>query len=141
MKLQVLYFSPKGSAQVLAENIGKHLKSKCDKIPPAYPCDNEKLVFVGLEPKAAGKSQFVDFMKGMTADRAKNVAFFACSATGSEGVESAKALVKNNPGVNVVDNVFECKAKGMFHPQHSQEDISACVAWAEGIVKELFDVQ
>ena len=141
MKLQVLYFSPKGQVQVLAENIGKVLKSKCDKIPPAYPCDNEKLVFVGIEPKAAGKQQFVDFMKGMTSERAKNVAFFACSSSGSEGVESAKALVKANPGVNVVDSVFECKVHGLFHAQPSQEDVEACNKWAAGIVKQIFDVE
>ena len=49
MKMQVLYFSKYGVAQQLAYSVSTELQCKCDSIPPAYPPENEKVIFIGLE--------------------------------------------------------------------------------------------
>ena len=62
MKMQVLYFSKngKGNAEAVATAVGRTFKCKCDQIPPAYPCEKEKLVIIvfddyGKKSKTVGR--------------------------------------------------------------------------------------
>ena len=49
MKAKSLHFSKSGNVQPIASEIGRVMQCVCDQIPPAYPCEGEKVVFIGVE--------------------------------------------------------------------------------------------
>ena len=74
MKAKSLHFSKSGNVQPIASEIGRVMQCVCDQIPPAYPCEGEKVVFIGVEmngklPGAVdhfctdGLSSIIDTMK------------------------------------------------------------------------------
>ena len=57
-KMTVLYYSKAGNAEALARAIAREQQTKGDQIPPAYPCEAQKLLLIGFEQTAlylAGK--------------------------------------------------------------------------------------
>ena len=141
MKMQALYQSTKSeNPYKLSGIISRELKCKCDQIPPAYPCENEKLVFIAVEGKnAKPDKKVVAFCKDLTPARAKNVAFIIVSTSGSEGCSTLTEILKGQ-GVNVVDS-FECKAKSKLFGVGpiAEADIANCKAWAQKVVDSLAD--
>lgn len=137
MKMRVNFISKSGQAQSLAMAISREYQCKSDSIPPAYPCENEKLVFIGFE---FGSSEKVvsTFCKTLTPERAKNVAFFATSSSGDKSFDSLISILKSN-GVNVVSENFQLKVKnGLFSKgKISPEDEKAAMDWAKKIVDSL----
>ena len=49
MKAKSLHFSKRGTVQPIAAEIGRVFQCVCDQIPPAYPCEGEKVVFIGVD--------------------------------------------------------------------------------------------
>ncbi|HAN44835.1 MAG TPA: hypothetical protein DCP97_05525 [Ruminococcaceae bacterium] len=140
MKMQVLYFSKDGNSQILANALSREHRCKCDQIPPAYPCENEKLVIIGLElnGKEAPK-QVVDFCKNMTDKRAKNVAFFEVSSNGGiDGLGNLKSILKGN-GINVMDDVHICTVKGSLFSKGkvTEGDVVAIKDWSIKLIEKL----
>lgn len=141
MKCQCLYFTKTGNVYDLAQAISRDFKCKCDQIPPAYPCENEKIVFIGAEGKnSKPPKQLIDFCKDLTPARTKNVAFYVVSPTGTEGASTLADIVKAK-GVNVIPDVYEIQVKsGLFSKgKPSDEQIKGAVAWAKKIVDSLAD--
>ncbi|MBE6884358.1 MAG: nitric oxide synthase [Ruminococcaceae bacterium] len=138
MKMQVLYFSKYGAAQKLAYAVSTELQCKCDSIPPAYPPENEKVIFIGMENFGSPAKNIVEFCKTLTTARVKNVAFFAASKTGNAGFESLKSTLTAK-GINVIENSFECVVKhsifGTGTP--TDADLNNVKAWASDIVNSL----
>ena len=110
-KMQVLYFSKAGNTEKIAQAIGRDQKTKSDQIPPAYPVEAQKLLFIGLELGKVDK-KVLDFVADLKPARTKNVAFFV---TGDAApLEELKDILKKN-GVNVVEDVHVCPVKkGLF---------------------------
>jgi len=137
MKMQALYQSTKtDNTYRLSEVVSREHKCKCDQIPPAYPCENEKLVFIAVEGKdSKPDKKVVAFCKDLTPARAKNVAFMVVSASGSEGAKTLMEIVKSQ-GVNPVADVFECKVKGGVFGlgKITDADLANVKAWAKKIV-------
>jgi len=139
MKAQVLYFSKKDNATMIGDGIARHLKCKQDAIPPAYPAENEKIVFVGYDYAGTNNKKFMDFCRTMTTARAANVAFFVVSKTGSgSDIAPYKKAIADN-GVNVIDEVFECQGKFLFSgkgkPDHN--DVNNAIAWADKVIDSI----
>ena len=131
-KMQVLYFSKAGNTEKIAQAIGRDQKTKSDQIPPAYPVEAQKLLFIGLELGKVDK-KVLDFVADLKPARTKNVAFFV---TGDAApLEELKDILKKN-GVNVVEDVHVCPVKkGLFKQGAvSDADVKACVAWASKVV-------
>ena len=135
--MRVNFISKSGQAQSLAMAISREYQCKSDSIPPAYPCENEKLVFIGFE---FGSSEKIvsTFCKTLTPERAKNVAFFATSSTGDKSFDSLVSVLKSN-GVNVISENFQLKVKnGLFSKgKVSPADEKAAMDWAKKIVDSL----
>lgn len=142
MKMQALYQSTKtDNTYRLSEVVSREHKCKCDQIPPAYPCENEKLVFIAVEGKnSKPDKKVIAFCKDLTPARAKNVAFMVVSSSGTEGASTLMDIVKSQ-GVNPVADVFECKVKGGLFGlgKVSDSDLSNVKAWAQKIVDSLSD--
>ena len=136
MKAKSLHFSKSGSAQVIASELGRVYQCVCDQIPPAYPCEGEKVVFVGVEMHHKLPGPVEHFCRDLTPARAQNVAFYVINGDGStSGLEEiGKALeakgvhmVSDVHGVAVHNSLFK---KGM----PTDEDVKAALAWAQKII-------
>ena len=138
MKVQVLYFSKAGNATTVGDGIARHLKCKQDAIPPAYPAENEKIVFVGVDYKGKVEKKLMDFCNTLTTARTSNVAFFAVSKNGSADLSAYKAAVAAN-GVNVIDDVYNCQGKFLFSGKGKpdQNDVNAAIAWADKVIDSI----
>ena len=138
-KMRALYFSSAGNAEKMARAIAKSQESICDQIPPAYPSENEKLLFIGVETKGTSANKAVlDLCRDLTPSRAKNVAFFAVGSGNFSAMEELKTIVKGK-GLNVVGSTYECNIKGGLFKQGkvTDSDIDGVIAWANNIVDSL----
>ena len=48
MKTKSLHYSKGGRVNEIAAEIGRVHACVCDQLPPAYPCEGERVVFVGV---------------------------------------------------------------------------------------------
>jgi flavodoxin len=136
-KMRILHFSPKGNAQRIAEGIGRSQKVSSDQIPPAYPVEGEKLLFIGVELKGSKADKAVlNFCKDMSTARAKNVAFYGVGSS-FEGIAELKKILSDK-GINVAGS-YECKVGGGLFGggKLSDEDVKAAVDWADKLVDSL----
>ena len=138
MKAQVLYFSKGGNATVIGDGIARHIKCKQDTIPPAYPAENEKIVFVGIDYKGGVDKKFLDFCRTLTTSRTANVAFFAVSKKGVADLTPYKDAVSAN-GVNVIEDVFNCQGKFLFSGsgKPDADDVANAVAWSDKVIDSI----
>ena len=136
-KMTVLYYSKAGNAEALARAIAREQQTKGDQIPPAYPCEAQKLLLIGLETNKAVDKQVNAFVRDLNPNRTKNVAFF-CAGDDVSTLDELKSILKGN-GVNVLDDVFTCQVKGgLFKAgKVSDEDIKKAVAWSNKVVDSL----
>lgn len=136
-KMRILHFSPNGQAQRIAEAIAKAQVAGSDKIPPAYPVENEKLLFIGMDIKgAAAPKDVANLCTDLTTARTKNVALFGVGSK-FEALDELKAMLTAK-GINVLE-AHECAVKGgLFSKGNVSDDqVKAAVAWADGIVESL----
>ena len=141
MKMQVLYFSKdgKGNAEALATAVGRTFKCKCDQIPPAYPCEGQKLVIIVYDNYAKPAKQLIDFCKDLKPERASNVAVITMSKTGSQGVAELEEIFKANK-VEVSGKLELKVSKGLFgYGKLTDEDIKKANDFSTNIVKGLFE--
>lgn len=117
--------------------IAREQQTKGDQIPPAYPCEAQKLLLIGLETNKAVDKQVNAFVRDLNPNRTKNVAFF-CAGDDVSKLDELKSILKGN-GVNVLDDVFTCQVKGgLFKAgKVSDEDIKKAVAWSNKVVDSL----
>ncbi len=137
-KMRVLHFSKAGNTEAMARAIAKQEGANSDQIPPAYPCENEKLVFVGVELKGKSADKVViDLCRDLTQQRAKNVAFYA---TGSDfsALDELKQIIEGK-GINVINNMYKCEVKSSLFKKGtvSQSDIDGACKWAADITNSL----
>ena len=138
-KMRILYFSPAGNAERLATEIARAQQTGSDKIPPAYPVEKEKLVFIGVELKGSAVDKtVVALCKDLTPARTKNVAFYAVGGGDFSAINELKQIVSSK-GINVAGSIHQCTVKsGLFSKGSvSDADIKATVAWADQIVNSL----
>ena len=83
MKVKSMHYSKNGNAQAIAARLGEIYRCVSDQIPPAYPCESEKVIFIGIETEKKIEKPVVDFCKDLTPQRTKNVAFYLVSGSGN----------------------------------------------------------
>lgn len=132
MKTRVLYYSPKGKMESYAEVIAQLENVKSDKIPPAYSCDKEKIVFLGLTASKDIPDQLRLFLNGMDKTKASNVAFFIDGK--KENAEKYIDTVRK-AGTNVVEDVLYVNI-GMlpFGKSLSDSEKSTITDWAKAVL-------
>ena len=141
MKAQSLYFSKSGNLEKIAEVIARDMKCKCDKIPPAYPCDSENIAFIGVDSYSYNPdAKLMDFIKTMNPQRARHVAIYAVSSDGNGDAKKVIDTLKANK-VDVCDNVLKLSASkalfGLGGPKITDEHVKAAQKWAKEIVDSL----
>lgn len=139
IKMRVLYYSKKGKMESFANAIARKYElevNKVDVIPPAYSCDKERIVILGLTIGDHIPDQLRLFCRELTKDRAQNVALYI------DGMESNANKIKETlkeAGTNVIDEV--CYVKGglplKFLSKITDDEKTAVLEWADRVVAKL----
>ena len=137
MKAKSLHFSKRGTVQPIASEIGRVYQCVCDQIPPAYPCEGEKVVFIGVEMGGKLPAPVDHFCRDLNPSRAKNVAFYLINGS-LDGLNSIKSELENH-GVHMVDDVLTLEVKSSLFKKGSvtDDDVKKALAWAEKVVENL----
>ena len=76
IKLRILHYPDNKKLAALCKEINSEYEnSKFDKIPPAYPCENERLLVAFIKSGKEATSELKTFCGDLTKSRAQNVAF------------------------------------------------------------------
>lgn len=139
MKVKVYCGSRKGGNRKIADFLSKALDCKIDQLPPSYPPENEKIIFVGTGV-AFGKpyKEVLDFARTVDSKRAKNAALFCASPNGSADLSDIRKTLEHN-GVNVVKNEYICACPGFMKNGNSPTDteLEAALEWANKCIEEV----
>lgn len=137
IKMRVLH-TGKGKVAALAPMIHREFQldiNATDVIPPAYSCNNERLVILLISSKGSVEDKVRLFCRELTKARAQNVALLI------DGNEAGAKCVKDilaEAGANVKDEVFFVQSSFLpFLNSIKDEEKQAVLAWAHRIVDHL----
>jgi len=135
-KMRVLWLSGKGKMIGLCEEIMKQYDLKGEPIPPAYNCENEKLVFIGISAGKAAPDMLRRFLRELNKTRAQNVAFLMDAPKPVADMLMQQCI---DAGTHVMDEVFYYNPGFSlpFMKGISAEDKEKVLAWAKKCVAEV----
>ncbi|MBQ8447859.1 MAG: hypothetical protein IJX27_02880 [Clostridia bacterium] len=134
IKMKILHYPEKGKIATFTNALAEELELKADKIPPAYECSRDRLLFAGI---TAGKSlddALARFLRGLTRDKVQYVAIYTDAPDSS--IEAMKELITAG-GASVIDVK---KVKGSmfaFLTGAKPEEIDELKAWAKEVLEKL----
>ena len=139
MKLQVFLYGYYHYAQTVADALAKKFTCKCDSIPPAYQCNEEKLIFIVYEKYGPLEDKLMDYVNQLTPKKVQNVALIEISNKGDEGTGKIKeVLEKNGVAISGVKNISVKRSlfkKGTVTP----EMVEDALAYADEQGKKNFE--
>lgn len=138
IKMRILYAASTGKMDTYAEKLRAEYElesNKVDNIPPAYSCDKERIVFLGLSVKDEPSDAVRRFLGELNPTKAQNVALMI------HGTEAGANFVKNllkEAGTNVYEEVLFVKAGLLpFLKGVKPEEEAALLAWSHKVVDSL----
>ena len=136
MKMRALVVSGKGKLKAIGDLLAKNGTYQSDTIPPAYPCDRERLVVIIASVKPNMSDSFRRFCQELSKDKAQNVAIIA------DGAEKDAQMVAEwirGAGANMIDNIlyFPVSFFAGFSKKLSPEETDKITAWYDQIVNSL----
>lgn len=143
MKMKILFTQKKEGKKDNPELIGDYLsriyKVKGDKVPPAYPCENEVLVILCFENYGKIDPKLIKFCQDLSTARAHNVALIVLSKDGSTKADELTDIFKQN-GVNVAGTCGIAVPKGLFGAKKvSDADTQKAKTFCDQMIGKLFD--
>jgi hypothetical protein len=138
IKMRILY-AASGKMATLAAKLHAEYQlgpNAVDNIPPAYSCDKERIVFLGLSVKDEPDDSVKRFLGELNPSRAQNVALMMINST-EAGANFVKKILKD-AGTNVHEEVFF--VKGSFLPflkSVKPEEEAALIEWSHKVVESL----
>jgi hypothetical protein len=136
IKMRILYSSSKKKMNNIAEAIKAKYDlafNAIDVIPPAYSCDKERIVILGISCKDDLPNKVELFCRELTKARAQNVALII---DGPEAVANNVKAILAEAGTNVIDDVHYVKC-GLFGSALKPEEKEALFAWVDTVVANL----
>lgn len=111
MKIKVMYHSKGGNTKKIAEAIGQALNQPAEQVPPAYPPDNIKLLFLG-SGLYAGKidNKIRNFIDALDSKKVRNIALFGTSGGQDTAIRIMRELLQAK-GINVLEESYLCEGK------------------------------
>lgn len=134
IKMKILHYPEKGKIATFTNALAAEYDIKADKIPPAYECSRDRLLFAGI---TAGKSlddALARFLRGLTKDKVQYVAIYTDAPDAA--IETMKELI-TAAGSTVIDVK---KVKGSmfsFLAGVKPEEMDELKAWAKEIVEKV----
>ena len=139
IKMRVLYASGKKKMVAFANEIkNKHQLAfnAVDVIPPAYPCDKERIVILAISAKGNDISDAVSrFCQELTKARAQNVALMI---DGDQAAANKIKEILTEAGTNVYDEViFVNGGFPIFGTTPKPEEKVAVLDWVDRVIANL----
>ena len=137
MKMRALVVSGKGKLKAIGELLAQNGNYAADVIPPAYPCDRERLVVIIASLRSSMPDSFRRFCQELSKDKAQNVALIV------DGNETDAKMVADwitGAGANVLENILYFPVKGLFAgfaKTLTAEETDKVNAWYEDTVAAL----
>lgn len=141
LKMRFLYFSKKPQMKQLAAAIKTEFEltennNATDIIPPAYSCENERLVILGISGKGELDDMVRRFCGELNKKKAQNVAVFI---DGDEKLLQNTIEVLKAAGTNVIENTKIVKFGGLpfIGGKLTDAEKSEYLEWAHSIVDSI----
>ena len=141
LKMRFLYYSGKGKMKAYAEAIKTEFDlaqnfNAIDIIPPAYSCENERLVILAVTGKGEPDDILRRFCSELNKKKAQNIALLV---DGDEKMANNLLEVLRAAGSNVIDNVMYVKLGGfsIFGSKVTPEEKAALIEWAHNVVNSI----
>ena len=141
LKMRFLYYSSKGKMKAIAEAVKAEFEltqnaNAIDIIPPAYSCENERLVILAISGKGDPDDVLRRFCLELNKKKAQNVAFLI---DGDEKMASKLVEVIKQTGTNFIDNVKYVKLGGLpfLGGKLSDAEKADVLAWAHTVVDSI----
>lgn len=137
IKMRVLCSTSKKKLKNIANEIKMQKElafNAVDVIPPAYPCDKERIVVLAVTASGKISDSLRLFCRELNKTRAQNVALLL------DGDEKAANLIKETlaeAGTNVIDEVCYVKGGIPFLGSVKPEEKEAVMAWVERVIANL----
>lgn len=137
MKMRSLVVSSKGKLKAIAELLAQNGTYAADDIPPAYPCDRERLVVIAVTAKNNMPDSFRRFCQELSKEKAQNVALVV------DGNETNTKVIYDwiqSAGTHVIENILYFPVTGFFagfSKKLTAEERSKVNAWYQDIQKDL----
>ena len=141
LKMRFLYFSKKAKMKAMAEAVKVEFDlaqnfNAIDIIPPAYSCENERLVILAVSGKGEPDDVLRRFCFELNKKKAQNVALLV---DGDEKLGSRLIEVLKETGTNVMENVKYIKIGGLpfLGGKLTDDEKTDLLDWAKEIVNNI----
>lgn len=141
LKMRFLYYSKKAKMKACAEAVKAEFDlaqnfNAIDIIPPAYSCENERLVILAISGKGEPEDMLRRFCLELNKKKAQNVALLI---DGDEKLADKLLDTLHEAGTNVMENVKYVKFGGLpfLGGKLSDDEKSDLLSWAHDIVKDI----
>ena len=141
LKMRFLYYSKKSKMKDLGEAIKSEFGlsqnyNAIDIIPPAYSCENERLVILALSGKGDLDDLVRRFCRELDKKKAQNVALLI---DGNDRVKEDALAVLKETGTNVIEDVKTVKFSGIpfIGGKLSDAEKADLLAWTHRVVDGL----
>lgn len=140
LKMRFLYYSKKSKMKALAEAVKEEFGlsqnyNAIDVIPPAYSCENERLVILAISGNDL-EDMVRRFCRELDKKKAQNVALLI---DGNDKAAQIALSVLKETGTNVIDNVKMVKfgGLGIFGGKLTDDEKADLLAWAHSVVDSI----
>ena len=141
LKMRFLYYSGKAKMKAMAEIVKNEFDlsqnhNAIDIIPPAYGCENERLVVLAVSGKGEPDDVLRRFCLELTKKNANNVALLV---DGDEKMANKLLECLSTTGTNVFTDVHYVKLGGLpfFGGKVTEEEKKALTDWIKNIIDNL----
>ena len=135
--MRVIYSTTKKKVVTFATAISEAFKCQVDDVPPAFPCDKEKLVVIVMSMKDEPNDKLRRFCGELNKARALNTALIVEGDVNSKGVKIVKDIL-TEAGTNVIDDIYTIDGGGFFSKKISLEERTNIVKWVEKVIDDTF---
>ena len=141
LKMRFLYYSGKAKIKSLAEVVKTEFDlsqnhNAIDIVPPAYSCENERLVILAVSGKGEPDDVLRRFCSELNKKKAQNVALLV---DGDEKLGNRLLEVLKETGTNVLENVKYIKIGGLpfLGGKVSEDEKKDLIAWVQSCIDNL----
>lgn len=141
LKMRFLYYSNKGKMKSIAEAVKNEFDlsqnaNAIDIVPPAYSCENERLVILAVSGKGEPEDILRRFCSELNKKKAQNVALLV---DGDEKLGTKLAEVLSATGTNFISDIKYIKLGGLafLGGKLSDDEKNNILAWIHGIVDNI----
>lgn len=141
IKMRVLYSSNKPKMATFATAVSEAFKCPVDAVPPAFPCDKERLVVLLVNGSKDPDDKLRLFCRELNGQRAYNVCIIVDGDKECVPVKKVKEMLRE-AGTNVVDDVYSVNGGsggilGMFNKKITLDERRDIVKWVTATIESL----